>query len=71
MTPTVTPTAAFARVTATGPFTQDGFAYEMGASSSHGPLDAPFATHTADDAQFCATGEPGTPVTAADTWVLV
>ena len=70
MTPTVTPADALARL-ATGPFTADGFAYEMSASSSHGPLDAPFATRTADDTMFCATGEPGTPVTTADTWVLV
>lgn len=71
MTPTVTPADAFARLTASGPFTADGFAYEMGASFNHGPDDAPFATRTADDVQFCATGEAGTPVTASDTWLEV
>lgn len=70
MTPTITPAEALARLS-TGPFNADGFAYELGASYSHGPDDAPFATRIADDVQFCATGEPGTPVTAADTWVLV
>ena len=71
MNPTVTPADALRRLTASGTFTADGFAYELGAAFSHGPLDVPFATRTADDVQFCATGEPGTPVTDADAWVLV
>lgn len=70
MTPTITPAEAFARLS-TGPFTADGFAYELGASYNHGPDDAPFATRIADDTQFCATGEPGTTVTATDTWLEV
>jgi hypothetical protein len=71
MTPTVTPSAAFARVTATGPFVQDGFIYEPGPSEPYGPEDTVHATHDATGAQFCVAGEPGTPISAADGWVLV
>jgi hypothetical protein len=72
MTPTVAPADALARLfAAPGPFTADGFDYCLGASSNHGPDDVPFAIRIADGAEFCATGEPGTAVTDADTWVLV
>ena len=71
MTPTATPAAAFARVTAAGPFTLDGFTYERCCSQPYGPEDTACATLDATGAQFCITGEPGTPVTDADSWVLV
>lgn len=71
MSPTVTPAAAFARVTATGTFTQDGFTYEPGPSEPYGPEDTVHATHDASGAQFCASGLPGTPHTAEEAWVLL
>ena len=71
MTPTVTPADAFARVTATGPFTQGGFFYGPAPSEPYGPEDTVEAIHDATGAQFCVTGEPGTPITAADGWVLI
>ena len=71
MTPTVTPAAAFARVTTAGPFTLDGVTYERCCSQPYGPEDTACATLDATGAQFCITGQPGTPVTDADSWVLV
>ena len=70
-TPTVNPATAFARVSATGTFTQDGFTYERCSSQAWGPEDTACATLDATGAQWCITGEPGTPVTADNEWVLV
>jgi hypothetical protein len=70
MTPTITPADALARL-ASGPFEHDGYFYDMGSSQPYGPVDMPYTTHDATGAQFCPTGEPGTPITDADTWVLV
>jgi len=71
MTPTVTPAAACARVTASGSFKQDGFWYDSACSQPYGSDDTICATDDATGAQWCVSGEPGTPITAADEWVLV
>lgn len=71
MTPTLTPAAALARLLTEPAFTEAGFSYQIGPEYNHGPDTAPFATHDATGAQFCASGEPGTPITEAERWVEV